>query len=395
MIERILSNKIKYLFQRFPVITLTGPRQSGKSTLTKMLFPELPYVNLEDINSFSFATEDPQGFIQKYKNGAVIDEIQKAPQLFSAIQVEVDRQNKNSLFILTGSQNFLLLEKVSQSLAGRTAILHLLPFSLEEIQNKNLNKNLSLEDHIFSGGYPRIIADQAPVNDWMRAYIQTYVERDVRSLKNITDLYGFQRFMKACAARIGAPLDYSSLGNDLGLSHNTIRSWVDVLETSFVVYRLQPHFKNYQKRLTKTPKLYFYDTGLACSLLNIQTSAELEHHALRGPLFECFAMSEIKKYFYHRGLEAPLYFWRDRKAEVDCLIEAGLDRIVAIEMKSSQTLHGDQFASLHYWLDLAQQASGHMIYGGNEKQSRPRATVWPWRQIHQCMEETVNTKNNK
>jgi predicted AAA+ superfamily ATPase len=281
MIERTLAAKMISLAQKFQVITLTGPRQSGKTTLVKAVFSTLPYISLEEPDIRQFALTDPRGFLSNYPTGVILDEIQNTPELFSYIQGIVD-DNRQVQFILTGSSNFLLMEKISQTLAGRTAVLHLLPFSFQELEPLAEQ----YESLIFKGQYPRIYDRDIAPTDFYPSYIQTYVERDVRLMKNIGDINTFIQFTSLCAGRIGQLLNYTSLASDAGISPNTAKSWLSILESSYIVYRLQPYHRNFNKRLVKSPKLYFYDTGVACSLLGIHEEDQVRLHYLKGSLFE-------------------------------------------------------------------------------------------------------------
>ena len=291
IIPRALETELRLLVQQFPVVALTGPRQSGKTALVKRLFPERTYVSLEDLDNRSFALEDPRGFLATYSKGVILDEAQRAPDLFSYLQTKVDETNEPGQYILTGSQNFLLLENITQSLAGRVALLKLLPLSLTELQSANYSLT-SLEELLFRGFYPRLYK-RTGINPstWLSNYIQTYLERDVRLIKNITDLSVFQLFLKMCANRVGQPLNASELGNNCGISHNTVLSWIALFEASFIAYRLKPYHQNFNKRLMKMPKLYFYDTGIVCSLLDIRTPEQLKTHPMRGPLFENYVIA--------------------------------------------------------------------------------------------------------
>ena len=309
MIPRKISNKLLYLSTKYPVVAITGPRQSGKTTLVKHTFPEKKYLSLEDPDTREFALTDPRGFLSTCPNGAIFDEVQRAPDLFSYIQTIVDDRNKEGLFILTGSFNFGLIEGITQSLAGRTGLLTLLPFSYHELAGVDIAPSL-LEELLYNGGYPRIYDKNLPPSEWHSNYITTYLERDVRALKKIGDLDQFQKFIKMCAARCGQLLNLSSLGNDCGITHNTAKEWLSVLRASYIVFMLQPHFKNFNKRLVKTPKLYFYDTGLLCYLAGITSCSELKTHALRGPIFESWVVSELIKGRFNRVLKENLYFWR-------------------------------------------------------------------------------------
>jgi predicted AAA+ superfamily ATPase len=384
MIKRYLSKYILRLVKSFPVISLTGPRQSGKTTLVKKLFSKkYRYVSLEDLDIRSFANKDPRGFLKEYNKYIIFDEIQHAPDLFSYIQGIVDTDQIPGQFILTGSQNFLLLEKISQTLAGRVAILHLLPFDLGEIKNAKI-KIPSLEEILIKGFYPRLYDKKSlKPNEWYSNYMKTYIERDIRQIKNIHDLSTFQTFLKMCASRAGQLLDLTSLGNDCGISHNTAKSWLNILEASFIVFYLRPYFKNYNKRFIKTPKLYFYDSGLLCSLLNINTSDQIKTHYMRGGIFESFVISEFLKRKYHQMNSSILYFWKDRYGhEVDCIIEKEIG-LSGIEIKSSKTINSEFFKNLSYWNKLFKESSkdSFLIYGGDLNQKRSVANVIGWKDI--------------
>lgn len=383
MIQRDIASKILELARKFPVITLTGPRQSGKTTLLHHLFPEKKYISLEDLDTREYATTDPRAFLDSLTDGAILDEIQRVPELFSYLQGIVDKHGIAGEFILSGSQNFLLMESVSQSLAGRAAVLKLLPLSSKELSTTPFFEQ-GLEERIFGGFYPRIYDKQILPADFYSAYTQTYVERDIRQMKNIHDLSLFTRFLKLCAARIGQLLNLSSLANDCGISHFTAQSWLSLLQTGFVVYLLQPHHVNFSKRLTKMPKLYFYDTGLACHLLNLTESSQLQSHYMRGSLFENLIIMEIIKHYANIGIEAPVFFWRDKTGnEIDCLIEAP-QGMHLIEMKSAQTYHSDFTKNINYYVKL--NAGNYKlnlitIYTGNVQQQRANMQLIPWRQL--------------
>ncbi|MFH1227125.1 MAG: ATP-binding protein [Planctomycetota bacterium] len=382
MIKRELSAKLKALAGKFPVVSVVGPRQSGKTTLVKSLFAGWSYVSLEDLDQREFALKDPKGFLATHDKGAVIDEIQRAPQLFSYIQTEVDRSRKPGRFILTGSQNILLQENISQSLAGRTAILKLLPFSIGELRNTAYRSGQAGE-YIFKGFYPRLYDKKITPADWYPNYIQTYVERDVRLVKNISDLNTFQKFIRMCAGRIGQVLNLSSLGNECGITHNTARAWLSVLESSYIIFLLKPYHKNFNKRLVKMPKLYFYDTGLACSLLGIQSKSQLDTHYLKGSLFESLIVSEIIKNRFNQGLEPHCYYWRDKTGhEIDCIAETPR-KLLQIEIKSGRTIGEDFFDGIKYWNKLASKSdqNGYLIYKGDEDQQRTLAKVIGWKNI--------------
>jgi predicted AAA+ superfamily ATPase len=377
------------------VVTVTGPRQSGKTTLVRAIFPEREYVSLELPEQREFALTDPRGFLGQFNGPAIIDEAQRAPSLFSYVQVLVDESPQAGQFILTGSQNFLLLNQVTQSLAGRSSILHLLPFSRPELAGQDMmdisevgglaippaGAERGFLETLHTGGYPRIFDQHLDAQDWLRNYYQSYVERDVRQVLNVGDLDAFGRFIGLCAGRVGQLLDLTSLGNDCGISHSTARQWLSVLETSFIVKLLQPHHRNFNKRLIKSPKLYFLDTGLLCFLLRIRTSDDLRLHAARGAVFESWVVSEAIKNFVHRGLEPDVYFWRDSAGhEVDLVIELGND-LTAVEIKSGQTFSSDFLDGLKYWRGLPgnDKAPTALVYGGDDSYRRADTAVMSWR----------------
>lgn len=383
MVTRKLEHELHELAQKMPILTISGPRQSGKTTLVKTAFPDYNYVNLEDPEKRLFAQQDPKGFLATYGLNLIIDEIQHVPELFSYLQVIVDEQPAPGLFVITGSQNFLLLNKVSQSLAGRTAILHLLPFSLAELKATKYAAE-SYEQYIMTGFYPRIYDKNLLPAQWLSAYTFTYVERDVRQIINIGDLATFQAFLKSCAGRIGQVLNYTSLGNDLSVSYQTIKRWISLLEASYIIFQMPPYYKNINKRIIKSPKLYFYDTGLASYLLGIRTVEQLNSHYLKGALFENLVIGDLKKQFYNNGLEPQLYFWREKNGhEIDCLVESGLN-LIALEIKSGKTIHDNFFKGLRYWQNITGNDADHcfLIYGGDEIQTRRSAQVYGWNQLN-------------
>lgn len=383
MINRLLSTQIQRLTLKFPVMAVTGPRQSGKTTLIKQLFPEKKYTSLEDPDIRLFAEQDPRAFLAEHRQGGILDEVQRVPELFSYIQTMVDESNQPGQFILSGSQNFLLSEQISQSLAGRVAMLNLLPLSMAELKDALLLPT-DPETMLFKGCYPRLYDNDIDPNDWYPNYISTYLERDVRLIKNITDLSTFQHFLKMCAGRCGQLLNLSQLGSDCGISHNTARSWLNLLDSSFITFRLQPYYRNYTKRLVKTPKLYFYDPGLVCHLLGIKRPEDLTTHYLRGGIFESFIISDIKKHFYNMAQSPDIYFWQDKsKLEVDCIIEAG-EHLSAIEIKSGKTISSDFLQNLQRWESLLPPGTSHqmqLIYAGNMKQQRKDILISPWNQV--------------
>ena len=382
MIERTLRNELLRLVSKFPVVSLTGPRQSGKTTLLRSAFSGYRYETLEDPDTMIFAREDPRSFLSDGKQ-MIIDEIQRVPELFSYIQTITDQQKSNGQFIISGSQSFLLNERISQSLAGRVAILHLLPFSHAEIQNSG-TRFTNFHDLIFKGFYPRLYDHDIAPLDFFPNYIQTYVERDVRLLQNIQDLSQFIRFLKLCAGRTGQLLNLSSLANDAGISVNTAKAWVSVLEASYVVFLLRPHHMNFNKRIVKMPKLYFYDTGLACSLLDLQSAEQLKSHYLLGGLFEAFVLSEFIKYRFHRGLRNNCYFWRDHKGkEIDCLMDHG-SQMTPVEIKAAGTYTPNYFYNIDYWNKLSGNAPENsvVIYGGDRSFQTKRGRLVSWKETN-------------
>lgn len=364
-IKRTLNDKLVDMAGKYPVITLTGPRQSGKSTLLKHTFPEYQYLSLEDLDLREFATNDPRGFLATYPRRCIIDEAQRVPSLFSYIQTHVDKEDETGMFIMSGSHNFLLMENISQSLAGRTAILRLLPFSHEEMKEGGVLPR-SLNEEIFTGAYPRIYDKAIPPTDYYPNYIQTYVERDVRMMKNIGDLGKFVRFIKLCAGRIGQLLNLSSLANDCGISVPTASAWISVLEASYICFLLKPDWVNFSKRLVKSPKLYFHDTGLACSLLDIRAANQVDTHFLRGGLFENLVVSRFVKRAWNDGRVPDLRFWRDSQGNEIDLLEYEGDSVTAYEIKSGATFSPDYFRELTKWAQLAGASPRQLqvIYAG-------------------------------
>jgi len=380
MIARTIQQKIENLASKFPVVTLTGPRQAGKSTLLRHAFPDYQYVSLENLDVRTFATEDPHGFLKTYPRHVIIDEAQRVPTLFSYIQTHVDEVDEPGLYILSGSHNFLLMETVNQSLAGRTAILKLLPFSHDEKVSGGILPS-TIDEEIFYGGYPRIFDKNISPTDYYPFYLQTYVERDVRMMKNIGDLSAFIRFLKLCAGRIGQLLNLSSLANDCGISVPTASSWLSLLEASYICHLLRPDWNNFSKRLVKTPKLYFYDTGLACSLLDISSPSQLATHYLRGGLFENLVITNFLKRAWNKGYEADLRFWRDSQGnEVDLLLYDGSTHPTAYEIKSGATFNTDFFSGLTKWASLSDTptTSLNVIYSGKDTLTTSKGTLLAW-----------------
>jgi uncharacterized protein len=382
MIPRSAEKILKQLAQEYPVVTITGPRQSGKTTLVRSFFKKKTYVSLENPDLRDLAQNDPRSFLDRYKYGAIFDEVQKTPHILSYLQEIVDKDSRPGRFILTGSQQFDLLSGITQSLAGRTALIQLLPFSYKECySNKKVASQKSLDQVLYTGLYPPIHDRQLTPSLWYANYVQTYIERDVRQLINIRDLEIFRRFVRLCAGRVGQLLNLSDLASDCGITHNTAKAWISILEASYIIFLLRPHHRNFNKRLIKTPKIYFYDTGVAAWLLSIQNEEQLNLHMHRGSLFECFFISEILKTRYNNGLPSNLFFWRDRSGnEVDLLIDNGIS-LQPIEIKSGSTLNRDFFKSLKKWNKIAGQMASHpiLIYGGEETTSQDGIQVFSWK----------------
>ncbi len=395
MIARQIKKLVLETATQYPVVAVTGPRQSGKTTLCRELFPDYIYVNLEKPDIREFAREDPNGFLAQFSKPVILDEVQRVPELFSYIMPLVDEYRKMGAFILSGSQNFHLQEAISQSLAGRCATLKLLPFSYREISgtiNHDIfklsteqltdNKNsVPAFEQIFRGGYPPIYDRNIQPGSWYAQYTQSYLERDVRNLINVGDLETFERFLRLTAGRSGQILNMETLASDVGVSPVTIKRWISLLSASYIVFLLKPHSKNFNKRLIKTPKLYFYDTGLLCYLLNIRSAEDLSFHSQRGAIFETYIISELVKASHNAGIEPPFYFWRDSQGhEVDLLIENG-ENLLPIEIKSGQTVASSMFSGLNYWQKLSQCNDGMLIYGGADSYTRNGIKVRSWQEI--------------
>ena len=382
MIPRILTDKLLQAAKKMPIVAVTGPRQSGKSTLVRQAFPEYTYVNLEKPTDRRFAIEDPNGFLEKYHNKVIIDEVQYVPELPSYLQALVDEHDQEGQFVLTGSQNLLLMQQISQSLAGRVAIFNLLPFSVKELEN-TIYQSEGYETYLLKGFYPRIYDKSLNHTEWLRDYILTYVERDVRQLINLPDADTFSQFIELCAGRIGQTLNFSELGGLIGVNYQTIKRWVSILKTSYLVYTLRPYHRNYNKRLVKAPKLYFYDTGLACALLNIREEAQYQLHFAKGALFENFVINEMIKNHLNRGERPNLYYWRDHSGhEVDVIIDKGAN-IYPIEIKAGKTINTHFFKGLTFFNDLSHTApeNGYLVYGGEETQKRTKGNVLGWKHL--------------
>lgn len=390
MIRRELEVALRDKAGTYPVVAVTGPRQSGKTTLVRATFPEYAYESLEDPDRRRFAAEDPRRFLNNLPGPAIIDEVQRVPELTSYIQGIVDQEGRPGRFVITGSSNLLLLDQVSQSLAGRVSLLTLLPLSSRELAASG-HAFETLEDTLFAGFYPRIHHLALPPGAWYRDYVSTYLERDVRKVLNVSDLGRFHLFLKMCAARSGQLLNLSALGNDCGISHNTARSWLSVLEASYIVHQLRPHFANFRKRLVKATKLYFLDPGLLCHLLEIDSPNQLTVHSSRGAIFEGWVVSELLKARLHNDLEPRLHFWRDYMGREVDIVFGSPPGAVPIEAKSGATVAGDFFKGLAYWSRLAgtPAESGWVVYGGEEDQERSGGRVIGWRSIQRLAEEIV------
>lgn len=377
MIDRTIEPVLLGLAQQYPVVTITGPRQSGKTTLCRKVFPTLKYANLEAPDTRMFAIEDPRGFLAANRDGVILDEIQRVPELLSYIQTIVDLKNNPGQFILTGSQQFEVMNTISQSLAGRTALLKLLPFSLGELKQMPQS---SIDRLMITGFYPRIHDQGLNPAQALGDYLETYVERDLRQLAMVKDISLFERFLKLCAGRAGQVLNLQSLGNDVGVSHSTARSWLTLLEAGYIIYLLQPWHTNVSKRLIKSPKLYFYDVGLASFLLGLENETQVSRDPLRGSLFENMVVMEALKYRYNRGMRSNIFFYRESNSnEVDLVAEKGRD-LCAIEIKAGATVNHDFFRGLHHFakaVGSGRVIRGGVIYGGEEMQERSSFPVYP------------------
>lgn len=386
MIERKLKEKLLSLAGIYPVVTLTGPRQSGKTTLVKAVFQSYDYVSLEDPDTREIALADPRKFLSNRKNGLIIDEAQRAPELFSYIQGIVDAIDKTGQFILTGSQNFLLLEKISQTLAGRVATLKLLPLAMGELKNSGFIFQ-ELDELIFKGMYPRLFDKKISPTDYYPFYIQTYVERDVKLIKNIANQSAFIKFLRMCAGRTGQLLNINELANSSGIDQRTVKSWISILESSYIIYLLTPHYKNYNKRLIKMPKLYFYDTGLACSLLGIRKQEQLAMHFSYGSLFENFVINEFFKNSYNKVELPDFYFWRDKTGrEIDLIVDRA-EKIIPIEIKAGKTFSMDFFKNLNQWNKFSggNPENAYVIYGGDKRMLLSEGNVIGWKHINELL----------
>jgi predicted AAA+ superfamily ATPase len=390
-IQRKIGPHLTELASQFPVVAVMGPRQAGKTTLVKETFPTYAYVTLEDLDRRQHALEDPRAFFATYAQypGLIIDEIQGAPALLSYMQGIVDQAYRPGYFVITGSQHFLMYEKITQTLAGRIALLTLLPLSVSELQSAQLLPT-SIGELLIKGCYPRPYVQPIPIQTWCANYISTYVEKDVRQVLKVTDLIAFQRFLKLCAARVGTILNYADLARDADISPHTAKAWLSILEASYIITLLAPYYRNFNKRVIKNPKLHFYDSALVCSLLGIRTAEELLLHPLKDPLFESFVLSEMFKYNYNHNELPKLYFWRDTQGhEIDCLIEKSFDNTVPVEVKASMTAQSDFFKGLLDWQKISDQEAtpSYVVYAGNENLVQTKGAIYAWHSIDTMLKE--------
>ncbi len=365
--KRDLQDHIIKALEYFPVVTITGPRQSGKTTFCRKNFPDYKYVSLEDPDTREFAREDPRGFLKQYPDRTIIDEFQNVPELTSYLQGHIDDVNDTGMYILTGSNQYLMMENVSQSLAGRTQIIRLLPFSYNEIHK---DSEISLEQVLHKGGYPRIFEKNIPPADFYSSYFDTYLQKDLRNVLKVMDLNLFQRFVTLCAARTAQIVNLSSFSNELGIDSKTVKRWISILESGYIVKLVSPYYKNFNKRVVKSPKMYFLDVGLASYLLGVKESDQLMNHPLNGELFETFIFSELQKQIMHGNMKANLYFYRDSNGkEIDFVIESGMQTRL-VEVKLTSTPSKVNFKNL---ISLREQfganSYSYLCYGGDLKQT--------------------------
>jgi hypothetical protein len=378
MFNREIATYIVGIRAKYKCITIMGPRQSGKKTLCRALFPEFAYHSFESPDLRSQVLLDPRSFLKSIPS-AILDEIQKAPEMLSYLQEILDDPSDSRQFVLTGSNNLLLYEKISQSLAGRTRIIELFPLQRTELPQPE--KTDDIYKALYFGGYPRIFDQRLNPTEWLEDYYRTYVERDVRLLLNVGDLNAFDRFVRLCAGRVGQLINYDSLAADAGISQPTAKAWLSVLQASYICFLLEPHYRNFNKRIIKSPKLYFMDTGLLCYLLRIKSPEQMPSYPLIGSIFESWVVSEIKKAFHHQGRQAPLYFWRDQHGhEVDLVIDQG-DFLYCIEIKSGQTFQKDFLKSLLWLNNLQQQQTGACVYGGDRDFQINEISIRSWRSV--------------
>lgn len=378
-------------FAKFPVVGVFGPRQSGKTTLVRHFFNKHTYLNLEDHDLRDQARKDPKGLLANYasEHGIILDEFQYAPEILSYLQLEADAQKRPGYFVITGSQNFLMNEAVTQSLAGRIGILTLLPLSLHELRSNN-QLPAKFDEALFLGGYPRILTDNITPREFYPSYVNSYLERDIRQLVNVDNLIPFQQFMQLCAGRMGQPLNIADIATNCGVEQKTIRRWLSILEACYIIFFVGQYKNNFNRRVTARPKMYFYDTGLVCSLLDIKTPHEITNSVFRGFLFENLIIADLHKQYLNRGERPPLYFWRDKNGtlEVDCLVKLG-NKLVAIEIKSGMTVNQGMFDGLLRWSDIAEVPADdrYVVYGGELEQQRSMAHLVGWQQVGDLVEK--------
>ena len=389
MIPRKLTSHIQKMLGKFPVVSLTGPRQSGKTTLLKTAFPDYTYYNLERMDHREMIISDPIGFLKSAGTKIIFDEAQNLPELFSYIQVISDERNFNGQYILSGSQSFLLNHHISQTLAGRVNVNHLFPFDITELE---IIKTLNINQTILNGFYPRLYDKQIAPNDFYPSYLQTYIQRDVRALKGIENLNAFSRFLGLCAGRVGQVLNLTSLANDTGIAVNTAKAWLSLLEASFIIYQIQPYYKNFSKRLIKSPKLYFYDTGVVCSLLKLIDSEMINTHYLYGSLFENLVISEIIKSQCHLGKSPSVYYWRESNGiEIDCIVEKGNNEILALEIKGGQTFTKDYMKNLRNFAktETGMKINKAIVYAGEQSTNINDVQLIPWSKLTSKINELI------
>lgn len=388
MIAREIAGKIRDMMTKYPLVSVTGPRQSGKTTLLREMFPDYRYVNFEDLDARLFFEQDPRGFLREYDRQVIFDEAQRAPSLFSYLQVKTDNDKIMGQYVLSGSQNFLLLEKITQSLAGRVAIFRLLPFSHSELDAPHpALKPRDVEMAIYQGGYPVLYDRGLSPMEYFQSYLETYVERDVRSVLNIKDLNVFQTFLRLCAGRVGQPVNFHSLATEASISSATVKNWLSILEASYIIFQLPPFFENFNKRLVKSAKLYFYDTGLLCYLLGITEPKQINQYYNRGSLFENMVIVELMKNRLNRNVRPDFYFWKDNhQVEVDLISLEGLETQL-FEIKYSHTPKEEYYKNIQVFRNAAPEqrhsGSNFVVYAGDERQRRSFATIESWRNLGQ------------
>lgn len=383
MIQRKIQGLLNEMMTSFPIVTVTGPRQSGKTTLVKQTFPEMDYVSLEELDIRDHAKSDPRDFLSQYPDSVIIDEVQKVPSLFSYIQTIVDSERRNGRYILTGSNQFEYLSSISQSLAGRTGILKLLPFSYTELYGKT---KINQEEILYTGFYPRIFDQNIRPELFLSGYLETYVEKDVRAISKVKDLFQFHRFLRLCAGRTGQIVNFNSISNELGIDHKTVKEWISIAAASYIIYLLPPYHKNFSKRIRKSPKLYFIDVGLAAHLIGIQNKEQLKIHPLKGELFETFVVIEFLKNRFNRGKRSNLHYFRDSSGnEVDLILDTGLQP-VPVEIKSAKTFNNDHLKGLNYFSNLVKGDNGSvLIMGNNRRKKIDKHSIYNYTQIDEII----------